>query len=233
MILGTFVFICLFIKNIFAMDLYTENNSERTHIENNIKKLISEKLPYLVKNMKLIYEPHFKVKEFYHNKAHQIEDILLENFNSNTRSLSVLFWFKNGNSESLNLSYDGAVNICTSSRYIKKGSKISENDIAFGNVKISRIEDYILSKDMILGSYISRNIPARRAFRVSDLMMYYDINQDDMIALIYRSNLIELKTIGTALSKGSIGQMIRAKNNDSGAIVIGRVTAEKTLLIQE
>ena len=71
----------------------------------------------------------------------------------------------------------------------------------------------------IIGKQAIRNISSGTLINVDYLVRPIVVRERDVVEIIYKSNNIKLKTRGTAMKSGVVGDTIRVKNDSSGIVV--------------
>jgi flagella basal body P-ring formation protein FlgA len=68
-------------------------------------------------------------------------------------------------------------------------------------------------------------------FRSSDLVSPAVIKVNDPVNIIFSSGAINLKTVGIAMGNGAVGDMIKVKNESSGAVLLGQIVNKNTVQV--
>lgn len=112
---------------------------------------------------------------------------------------------------------------------IDKGS-ILDND----NTKITFIEDYKIrgatlnNIEEVLGAKVKRNLQKDSAIYSNNVCI---VCKGEMVTILANSSSFQIKTNGTALSNGTVGEQVRIKNNRSGKVISARVKAINKVVI--
>lgn len=102
------------------------------------------------------------------------------------------------------------------------------------NTKINFIDSYkirgaiLTNSTKIIGAKLKRNIQKNSAIYTSNICV---ICKGDPVSIIANSNTFQIKTNGTALANGTVGEQIRIKNNRSGKIVTAQVKTTNKVVI--
>lgn len=107
---------------------------------------------------------------------------------------------------------------------ISQGKIIDENDIIMNDVNTTSLKsNIIIDKDQLIGMVAKRNISQNGTFKSNDIKQLTVIAKGDLVTLLFLRNHLEIKTTGTALNSGGIGNIIKVKVHDTNKIVIGKV----------
>mgnify|MGYP003915022371 FL=1 len=103
--------------------------------------------------------------------------------------------------------------------HIAKGEIVDESKFAVTLVDKHRIRNRSTnSSKALIGGRAMRNIP--RGYQISDSDVCLVCKGDD-VAIVAKSEFMMIKTSGTAIENGSLGESIKVKNNSSDRIVKG------------
>jgi flagella basal body P-ring formation protein FlgA len=84
----------------------------------------------------------------------------------------------------------------------------------------------------LIGKETKTTIPALKTIRTTQLIEPRIITRNNVVDIIYQTGNIELKTIGTAMSDGSEGEVIDVKNNSSKKVIQAIVIAPNLVRVQ-
>ncbi len=113
--------------------------------------------------------------------------------------------------------------IVTATNNLSPGTRLSEDNLQMQYFDISTLRgETTLSIAAVVGSRVKRHVQQGRPLLSSLICL---VCKGDPVSLYVRNNHLSIKSSGTALSDGSMGQIIAAKNNSSGRRVEGRVVA--------
>jgi len=103
--------------------------------------------------------------------------------------------------------------------HIAKGELIDESKIKIAVVEKHRIRNTSTrSSKALLGGRAMRNLPRGYQIGASDVCL---VCKGDDVAIVAKSSNMMIKTSGTAIENGSLGEAIKVKNNSSERIVKG------------
>jgi flagella basal body P-ring formation protein FlgA len=89
--------------------------------------------------------------------------------------------------------------------------------------------DYASAIDQVVGKVTSRTLLAGRVIFVSGLRDPYMIERGKAVRIVYSNGPLTITAGGSPLDNASVGDLIRIRNTDSGAIVSGTVMADGTV----
>jgi flagella basal body P-ring formation protein FlgA len=105
------------------------------------------------------------------------------------------------------------------------GSDLQEVEVTNPNLA----GDYAKSVDEVQGMISKRTLLPGRTISVSALREPYTVTRGASIRLVFTVGPMTISAAGTPLEDGSTGQVVRARNMDSGVIVSGTVLADGTI----
>lgn len=112
---------------------------------------------------------------------------------------------------------------------IAKGSLLEQSNVEVTFVDINQIKtERIKNHDSVIGVRTKRNLSKGTAITNKNVCF---VCKGDHVTVIAQSALFQIKTYATALKDGGIGEQIPIKNNKSGRIVHGQVSAIKQVII--
>ncbi|MBY5316249.1 flagellar basal body P-ring formation protein FlgA [Rhizobium leguminosarum] len=92
--------------------------------------------------------------------------------------------------------------------------------------------DYAKSISQVEGMVSKRTLLPGRTISVSGLREAYTVTRGSSIRLVLSLGAMTISAAGTPLEDGTIGQVVRARNMDSGVIVSGTVLADGTVHVR-
>lgn len=114
--------------------------------------------------------------------------------------------------------------VAIASRNLDRGEIVNEGDLTTDIKDVSDFRmGFCLTADAIVGKEVKFTINKGDTFRTSALDAPLVIKRGDAVSMEARAGEISVKTNGTAISDGRVGQQIRVKNNQSARIVNARV----------
>lgn len=95
-----------------------------------------------------------------------------------------------------------------------------------------RLGDAIADKESLIGKMARRTLLPGQPIPRSAIREPFAIQQGKTVPLIFQSGNITITGIALALESGSAGDIVSARNPDSGAVIRGVVQADGTLRAQ-
>ncbi|MBB4288460.1 flagella basal body P-ring formation protein FlgA [Rhizobium leguminosarum] len=92
--------------------------------------------------------------------------------------------------------------------------------------------DFAKSISQVEGMVSKRTLLPGRTISVSGLREAYTVTRGSTIRLVFSLGAMTISAAGTPLEDGSTGQVVRARNMDSGVIVSGTVLADGTVHVR-
>jgi flagella basal body P-ring formation protein FlgA len=124
--------------------------------------------------------------------------------------------------------------VAVAKRRIERGQLLSDDNVHFDRRPIDDSRDYLTAKDLPVGKRAKRPIAATQLIasvdiEAAELEKQVLIKAGDVVKLVARTGGLQLSTTGEALQEGPAGKMIRVRNVDSKAVVMGRVVDKSTV----
>lgn len=215
-----------------AIALESDNNSSEHGIDL-LKTSINDLLVEKILDKKITLEINFNSPSKANavaSKIEKVKDIQLEKFDPKFNSFRTKIIYSDGQQESLSGKYFAYIEIPVAARYVKFGDIIGRDDIGLQKVRADRIKrGYATELSEVIGLKATRQIAPNTMFRLSDLLKPPVIKTNDPVNIIFTSGSISLKTTGTALGSGAIGDTIKVKNDSSGAVLLGEIVNKNTI----
>lgn len=95
------------------------------------------------------------------------------------------------------------------------------------------IEGYARSVGEVQGMVTTRTLIPGRTIMLSALRKPYTVKRGDKALLIYDNGTLRITASGVPLADANTGDLIRARNTDSGVIISGTVMADGTILVAQ
>ncbi|GGY72507.1 flagella basal body P-ring formation protein FlgA [Cellvibrio zantedeschiae] len=116
--------------------------------------------------------------------------------------------------------------VAVASRTLQRGDVVTEDDLTTEVKDVSEFRmGFSLVPNAIVGKEIKFTVNKGEVFRNSALDAPLVIKRGDTVSMEAAAGEISVKTNGTAVSDGRIGQQIRVKNNQSARVINARVVA--------
>jgi flagellar basal body P-ring formation protein FlgA len=95
------------------------------------------------------------------------------------------------------------------------------------------VEGYARSVNEVQGMISTRTLLPGRTIMLSALRRPFTVKRGDKAVLIYDNGTLRITASGTPLADANTGDLIRARNTDSGVIISGTVMADGTILVAQ
>ncbi|WP_316354885.1 flagellar basal body P-ring formation chaperone FlgA [Candidatus Trichorickettsia mobilis] len=196
-----------------------------------IEDLIYEKLGNNQLLIEVQYESKDRVENFRRRQS-EIDNISLVRFDPSYATFKAKIQYHNDSTDEVFGRYETFIEMPFASRFIKAGEIIAAGDVTLVKTKALRIrEQYLVDENDIIGKQTKKNFTAGMLFKNNELIRPPVIKQNDPVNIIYSSERIKLKTSGTALGTGAIGDMIKVKNEDTGIVLLGQIISKNTVQV--
>ena len=114
--------------------------------------------------------------------------------------------------------------VAIASRNLERGDVVNENDLTTDIKDVSDFRmGFCLTPDSIIGKEVKFTINKGETFRTSALDAPLVIKRGDTVSMEASAGEISVRTNGTAVSDGRVGQQIRVKNNQSARVINAKV----------
>lgn len=147
---------------------------------------------------------------------------------------TLLFKAGGRNLAPVNLSgtYDEVVDVPVLKRQVRSGEVITAEDIEFSKQVIRFLTSNTVrdEKDLI-GKSPKRVISEDRPIRQNEIANPAILTKGARVALVFRSQNLEIRTLGEAMENGAKGDVIRVKNLNSKAVVEGVVETSDVIQV--
>jgi flagellar basal body P-ring formation protein FlgA len=122
--------------------------------------------------------------------------------------------------------YIALVDVPVLTRQLSRTDVIEAIDIATKTIPDRQLrKDTVTDPKLLIGQSPQATISSNRAIRQSEVSAPILIKKGNPVQLTYTNPYMSLRTTGIALQDGSLGEMIRIKNDKSEKAVSGRVAA--------
>lgn len=121
-------------------------------------------------------------------------------------------------------SQDAKVYAIVPTAVIYPGQTISSGQIKRVEVTNPNLSgDYASDYNQVQGMITKSTLLPEHAIYVSSLREPFAVSQGQQVRLIYSTGSLQITALGMPLQDGSIGEMIRVRNTDSGLTVSGTI----------
>ncbi len=115
---------------------------------------------------------------------------------------------------------------------IRKGLVLRKEDLRFVEMPSRKVHrDVVMELADLVGKEAVRSLRVSKPVRARDLRKPIMVDKGDVVTLLYSNRFIDLKTVGVALQKASLGEVIQVKNSKSGKIVQAMVNQRGEALV--
>jgi flagella basal body P-ring formation protein FlgA len=116
---------------------------------------------------------------------------------------------------------------------IYPGDTISEGALVDRQVRITggRLEGYKLNRTDLTGRIARRTLIAGHLVPADAIREPFAVNQGQVVRLVFVSGPLTITGLGTLLQAGSVGSIVKVRNDESGIEVTGRVMADGTVAV--
>jgi len=221
----------IYIKFLVILLLPLKCFSFSDSFDRNIEDLLYEKLQDKKIIIEVSYDSNDKIAQI-KNKQSEIKDVSLVNFEPERSNFKVRISYTNGTTEEVFGRYESYIEVPVTSRFIKAGEIILASDITAVKTKISRLrENYITGEEDIVGMQAKKHLSSGSLVKTNELSRPVVIKMHDPVNITYTSGSIDLKISGISLGSGAIGDTLRVKNEDTGAVMLGRIVNKNTVQV--
>jgi len=95
----------------------------------------------------------------------------------------------------------------------------------------SEADGMVSLRPQALGKVAARTLLPGRPIPLAALATPRTVRNGGAVHLVFREGALEIVASGSALQDGAIGDLVRARNDDSGVTVVGSVQADGSVLI--
>lgn len=120
--------------------------------------------------------------------------------------------------------FTALVEVPTLTRQLSRGDVIEASDIAMKAVPDRLVrKDTVTDPNKLVGLSPRSMVSANRPLRMNEVASPVVVKRGDAVQMTYTNKYMSIKTTGVALQDGSVGDLIRVKNEKSEKAVSGRV----------
>jgi len=119
------------------------------------------------------------------------------------------------------------ISVPTLKRDLPPKSLISEEDLAFEKLELSKLpHDVLLNKESIVGKETRSGLKAGSILRASYLSEPVLIKRNQVVEIVAKGKNLLVRAKGVALENGRLNELIRVKNLSSNKVIQGKVAGE-------
>jgi flagella basal body P-ring formation protein FlgA len=198
-------------------------------------EMVSDLLRKKIVDERIIVEPAYssssKLAQIKENQD-KIKSATIEKFEPQYSSFNLRIEYNNGKFDTIAGKYASFVELPVASRYIKLGEIIQASDLSTVKTNLDHLKKgYAAEEKEVVGMQARQYIKPGSMFRSSDLVSPAVIKVNDPVNIIFSSGAINLKTVGIAMGNGAVGDMIKVKNESSGAVLLGQIVNKNTVQV--
>lgn len=204
---------------------------DQNFLSSTVEDLIVKELPNEQAFVEVTFNSPEKVASIETN-IENIKDVRLEALDNKSSNFRINITYNNGKADSLSGNYFPLVEVPVAAKYIKFNDTIQPTDIKTIKIRTDKVKrGYATDTSQVINMKAKRYIASGTMFNINDLLSLPVIKVNDPVNIIYTSGTISLKTVGTALGSGSIGDNIKVKNDSSGAVLLGEIINKNTVKV--
>ncbi len=194
-----------------------------------VQELLHEKLSDDAVIIEVTMESKSKVEEL-KLKEDEIDNIQLTYFSPAASSFRIKIRMTNGETQEMSGRYTPYIELPVTIKQIPAGDIVSTADVTTAKTKLSHVKsNYVSSTDALVGMQVRKTLQAGAPIKQNDITLPHVVHDGDTVSLVYQNSHLKLKTLGTAIGSGAVGDTIKAKNNTTGILVYGRVLSKNVI----
>lgn len=114
--------------------------------------------------------------------------------------------------------------VVVSAQPLPKDASLSKNNLVYTEMEVSRLyRGYFSDISKVAGQQLKRSIAQGRVIPPGLLAAPKVVHKNQSVTITSNHPLLKIKTTGTALSDGGLGDFIHVRNNSSAKIIDARV----------
>lgn len=115
---------------------------------------------------------------------------------------------------------------------VRVGDVIAANDIDYQRIAPGEVRDNVITDaNALIGKSPKHTLMQGRPIRQDEISSPTVLRKGTRVTMVYRSDNLEIRTLGEALDNGAKGDVVRVKNLTSKAIINGVVVNGDTISI--
>lgn len=194
-----------------------------------LQELLHEKLSDDTITFDIAMESKTKLEEL-RRKEDDIDNIQLVYFVPTSSSFRIKIKMLDGLAQEVSGRYTSYIELPVAIKSIRMGSIITASDVATTKTRLNKTtSDYITSTNAIIGMQAKKYLQVGAHIKQSDITLPHIMHDGDSVSLVYQNSHLKLKTLGTAMGSGAVGDTIKAKNSTTGVLVYGRVKSRDVI----
>lgn len=126
----------------------------------------------------------------------------------------------------------GMVKVPVFKDVMRRGSIISEADIAYKVIPAHRVrESIVVNPKELIGKEVIRGISRQVPIFARGVRVPPQVRRSQPVSLVFNESGLKLRTVGTAMQDGTKGQRVKVRNERSGRIILGTVVANNLVSV--
>ncbi len=167
-------------------------------------------------------------------KSELVEELILNDIDANYQRFNVRVNFADQTYDNLTGKYYSYIDMPILSRHIKFNEIINSNDLKLVKIRSDKISNNFLTLESeIAGNKAKRALNAGSFIKRTDIAAIPVIKNNDPVNITFKNENISLKTVGTALGSGGIGENIKVRNDNSGIVLFGEILDKNTVMVSK
>lgn len=111
---------------------------------------------------------------------------------------------------------------------------ISEADLDWQRVRADRLPaGAVTEASQVVGMAARRALRAGEPLRAQDLARPIAVSRNDLVTMVVRNSFMTLTSRGHALEAGSVGDVVRVRNDRSNKVVMARIIDNRTVVVEQ
>lgn len=224
-------FLSVFAICILSLSINSAFAEQENFVDTTIQGLLQEKITDHRVTVEPQYNSTSKINEL-RKRENKIKTIILEKFDPRYSSFRARVNYTDESSDSVSGKYFSYIMAPVASRYIKPNEIIQSGDIALEKTRLDNLRrGYATESSEVIGMRANKYIAVGKMFKMNEMSNPPVIKNNDPVSIIYSSGSINLKTLGTALNSGAVGDMVKVRNDSSGSILLGKIIDKNTVKV--
>ncbi|MFD2168113.1 flagellar basal body P-ring formation chaperone FlgA [Thalassotalea euphylliae] len=114
------------------------------------------------------------------------------------------------------------VPVVIANQTISKGSMLTEDNVEVAMMAETKVRgERVTDLSAVIGAKSQRNISKGRNITRRNICI---VCKGDSVTLVAKNSILQIKTTGTSISSGHLGDNVKVRNDRSGKLVTGQIT---------
>lgn len=217
---------CLFISTVYANEISAKDIELR--IQQHVEAIYLEKSKS--KNTRIhVSKPKIDSRIQINECNSELHLNILENKNSRNINVKISCLLPNPWKIYVPVKVSTLSPVLVSVNNLSKGTILDDKNTKIDYIEEHKVRGAILTDNKsVFGAKLKRNLQKGKPIYNNQVCV---VCKGEMVTILADSSLFNIKTDGTALSNGTIGEQINVRNNRSGKIVSARVKSLNKVVI--